>query len=79
MEHVTFADIAERHGVARAINLLRTIERLAQIKNEILSMDCDTRFEKAFRTMCETPSETNFIDTGYTPPETQNAAQQSEE
>ena len=66
MDHVTFTDIAERHGISRAMTLLRTIEKLAQIKTEILSMDCDARFTKDFNAMCEAKHEpvrgANFID-----------------
>jgi hypothetical protein len=77
MDHVTFSDIVERHGISRAMTLLRTIEKLAQIKSEIISMDCDTRFAKAFNAMCEakhseTPRGANFID--LDPPVTMESA-----
>lgn len=55
-EYVTFRELAERYGKHPAFNLLCLIERLAQIRNEIVSMDLEARFEKALKAL----SQTNF-------------------
>ena len=52
MELVTYKDIAARHGRPYALNLLRVIENLAKIRNEIIIMDCEARFDKATKTLC---------------------------
>jgi hypothetical protein len=51
MKLVTFSAIAARHGRGPAFKLLRTVERLADIRDEIISLDLDTRFEKALKAL----------------------------
>jgi len=51
MKHVTYIDIARRHGDHRAMNLLLTIENLAQIKDGVTSLNPEERFQKAFKAL----------------------------
>lgn len=55
-EHVTYKELAARHGKRPAFNLLCLVERLAQIRNKIASIDLETRFQQALKVL----SETNF-------------------
>jgi hypothetical protein len=52
--HVTYTDMAVRHGHDQAYQLLRCMERLAQIKDSIIYFDRDLRFRRAFKALCET-------------------------
>lgn len=51
MQHITFNDLSVRYGRRPAFSLLLTIERLAQIRDEITSIDLNTRFEKALHAL----------------------------
>lgn len=53
MQHVTFSELAMRFGKRPAFNMLRTLERLAQIRDEIASLDMETRFQKALQALSE--------------------------
>ena len=45
---ISFSDIVARHGKRPALELVRTIETLAQIHNEIVvSIDQEARFRRA--------------------------------
>ena len=57
MELVTYKDIVARHGRPYALNLLQVIENVAKIRNDIVSMDCEARFEKAVKTLCKIDTE----------------------
>ena len=54
MLHVTYNDMAIVHGKRSALQLLWMLEKLAQIKNEISSIDLEARFERALKALCET-------------------------
>jgi hypothetical protein len=47
----TYQDLVVRHGNLRAFYLLLTLERLAQIKNDIVNMDEDVRFQRALEAL----------------------------
>jgi len=53
MKYVTYSDLAARHGKRPAHSLLKCIERLAQIKHEVISMDMDARFERALKALSD--------------------------
>ncbi|MDE1900958.1 MAG: hypothetical protein KGI37_04845 [Alphaproteobacteria bacterium] len=53
MQHVTYSDMAARHGDDKAFQFLECLERLAQIKNDIICLDRDLRFQRAFEALCE--------------------------
>ncbi len=55
--HVTYTDMAARHGHDKAYSLLRCMEQLARIRDSIVHFDRDLRFQRAFRALCET----NFL------------------
>ena len=54
MPHVTYSDMATRHGHDKAYRLLRTMERLACIRDGLVYFDRDLRFRRAFEALCET-------------------------
>jgi hypothetical protein len=47
VDHITYHDLVERYGANMAYDLLLTFEKLARIKNEIISMEEEERFQKA--------------------------------
>jgi hypothetical protein len=47
MDLVTYNDLIERNGYEGARDLLRCIERLAEIKQDILSLDNEVRLRTA--------------------------------
>lgn len=47
----TYQDMVVRHGNLSAYYLLLTLERLAQIRNDILNMDEDVRFRAALEAL----------------------------
>jgi len=51
MHYVTFSDMAARHGKHPAFKLLCLIERLAQIGDEITSIDLEARFQRAVQAL----------------------------
>lgn len=53
MHYVTYNDMAARYGKHPAFKLLLTIERLAQIRDEITSIDLETRFQKALQALSD--------------------------
>jgi hypothetical protein len=53
MQSITYSEIAARHGRRPALQMLQTIERLANIKDEIISLDLDARFEKALKILSD--------------------------
>lgn len=46
-DRVTYQDLVDRYGSGAAFNLLLTVERMANIKNEIILFDEEERFQKA--------------------------------
>jgi hypothetical protein len=54
MQHVTYSDMAARHGHDKAYRLLRCMKRLARVRNGIVHFDRDLRFRRAFEALCET-------------------------
>ena len=53
MQHVTYSDMAVRHGDDKAFQFLECLERLAQITNDIICFDRDLRFHHAFDALCK--------------------------
>lgn len=47
MDRLTYSDLIACYGRDSAQYVLRAIERLAEIKNDIQSMDCETRLQAA--------------------------------
>lgn len=54
MQHITYSDMASRYGHEKAYRLIRTMERLACLKDTIVCFDREIRFQKAFEALCET-------------------------
>ncbi len=52
MQTVTYSDLVERHGQLSALKFLRTLEKMADIQPDIVSFDCEARFQKAFQALC---------------------------
>lgn len=52
MQYATYSDLSALYGKRRAFDLLVSFERMTQIRNEIISLDLDARFEKAFKALC---------------------------
>jgi len=53
MHTVTYSDMAERHGHDQAYMLLKGMERIAQVRDDIIHFDRDIRFRRAFEALCE--------------------------
>ncbi len=47
MNKVTYEDMVTRYGNTQAFDLLLTLERLAQIKNDIFNYDEESRLQNA--------------------------------
>jgi len=47
MDRITYKDLVARYGTTPAYDVLLTLERLTQIKNEILYLDENVRLQKA--------------------------------
>jgi len=54
MVTVTYKDMTVKYGKRPAFQLLRTLEKLTHIKDEIASMDLEARFDKAIKAIVET-------------------------
>jgi hypothetical protein len=50
---LTYGYVAAVHGRRPAFQLLRTLEKLAEIKDDIASIDLEARFERAVKVLCE--------------------------
>jgi len=53
MQVITYNDIAALHGKKTAYSTLRVLETVAQIRDEIISLDMETRFQNALKAICE--------------------------
>ncbi len=51
MSYVTYKELVDRFGKNNARDLMRCIERLAEIRNDIIEMDSDKRFENALKAL----------------------------
>lgn len=51
MTTVTYNDLVTRYGSPAAYDLLLSVEKLAQIKNDISQIDEDTRFRRALQAL----------------------------
>jgi hypothetical protein len=47
LHHVKFNDLVKRHGIRPALELVKRIETLARIKNDVIPLDQEARFRKA--------------------------------
>jgi len=54
MENITYNDLVKRYGHDMAFNLLLSVEKLAKIKNDIATLDEETRFQRALDALDET-------------------------
>ncbi len=62
LNHVTFRDIEKRHGKEAALELVRTMEKLAEIQDEAVALlDYDVRFRNALEAL----SKINFAERSY--------------
>ncbi|MDE2020222.1 MAG: hypothetical protein KGJ13_07805 [Patescibacteria group bacterium] len=59
---MTYTDMAERHGHDQAYDLLKGMERLAEVKNKIVPFDREVRFRRAVEALCETATLHNGRD-----------------
>ena len=53
MQLVTYTELVEIHGQKPAYRLLLAVERLAQIRDDIASLDMNDRFDKALRALAD--------------------------
>ena len=53
MQYATYSDLSALYGKRRSFDLLLQFERMTQIRDEIISIDLDARFEKAFKALCD--------------------------
>lgn len=53
-DRITYKDLVVRYGTPAAFNLLLTVERLAQIRNEVVYLDEEERFQRALEALNET-------------------------
>lgn len=52
--HITYSEVATIFGNTSATQLLQCVERVAEIKNEIILFDKNVRWEVALRALSET-------------------------
>lgn len=50
-DHITYADLVDRFGNHSARGLLRAVENLAQVKNDIVLFDHNARFQSALEAL----------------------------
>lgn len=53
MTTVTYNDLVTRYGSPAAYDLLLSVEKLAQIRNDITQIDEETRFRRALQALNE--------------------------
>jgi phage gp36-like protein len=54
MIYVTYDDLVSRYGQDNALQILKTIERLAEINNELEFMDRESRLQNALDALNDT-------------------------
>jgi hypothetical protein len=53
LDHITYTEMVGYFGKEPATDLLKCVERLAEIENEIIQFDKNARWETALRTLNE--------------------------
>lgn len=52
-DDLTYKDLIASYGLDSAIHVLKSIERLAEIENDIQNMDCEARLKTALDALNE--------------------------
>ena len=53
MDTIILRELATQYGEAQAADLQQLVENLTRIKDDILSMDKEVRFENAFKALSD--------------------------
>jgi len=51
IENITYAELVDRFGNDNALVLVRTVEKLAQVRDDIIFLDQNMRFQNALEAL----------------------------